>query len=213
MRGTKVDLPQGFAGVVLSAPDGARGAPVTSAPAAKTTQSRTRPKRGLSKKQAMEVEDAEDGDEDMDGAADIPTIPARTLQATGTFSSFVLWNPDIPVDEGRDEYLRSLTEWTKIAAEVRGWMAATRRPELTVNYILIDSSLRGLIIAVPITTGLPALLAVERLHPYRLCPCPTFLCRRIYTLLLVGTSSPNLTHRFDAVRRSQPAPVKRTIFS
>lgn len=44
---------------------------------------------------------------------DVAMGPVRTLQATGTFSSFVLWNLDIPMDESRDEYLRSLTEWTK----------------------------------------------------------------------------------------------------
>ena len=45
--------------------------------------------------------------------------PARVLCPTGTFGSFVLWHPDIPMDEERDEYLRSLTEWTRLAAEVR----------------------------------------------------------------------------------------------
>ncbi|KIP03823.1 hypothetical protein PHLGIDRAFT_76985 [Phlebiopsis gigantea 11061_1 CR5-6] len=120
VRGTKVDLPEGFAGVVLSAPDGVRGKTATSASAAKTAQPYTRPTRGLSKKKAVEIEDVDDGDEDTNGAPDIVAAPVRTLQAAGTFSSFVLWNPDIPVDEGRDEYLRSLTEWTKIAAEVRG---------------------------------------------------------------------------------------------
>jgi ribonuclease H2 non-catalytic Ylr154p-like subunit len=34
------------------------------------------------------------------------------------FDSFVLWHRDIPVDEGRDVYLRSLSEWMNIASEV-----------------------------------------------------------------------------------------------
>jgi len=44
--------------------------------------------------------------------------PVRTLNPTGSFSSFVLWNPDLPVDEAKDEYLRSLNEWTQLAEEV-----------------------------------------------------------------------------------------------
>jgi hypothetical protein len=48
-----------------------------------------------------------------------PSVPVNTLYPTGAFSSFVVWNPDIPVDEGRDEYLRTLTEWIGLAAEVR----------------------------------------------------------------------------------------------
>ncbi|KAH9971005.1 hypothetical protein BGW80DRAFT_1325058, partial [Lactifluus volemus] len=39
-------------------------------------------------------------------------------QTGGRFDSFVLWHPDNPVDEGKDEYLRSLSEWVNIAAEV-----------------------------------------------------------------------------------------------
>lgn len=42
----------------------------------------------------------------------------RTLVPSATFSSFVLWNADVPVDAGKDEYLRTLTEWVGLAAEV-----------------------------------------------------------------------------------------------
>ena len=42
----------------------------------------------------------------------------RQLIPTPTFSSFTIWSPDIPVDEGKDEYIRCLVEWTKLAAEV-----------------------------------------------------------------------------------------------
>ena len=40
------------------------------------------------------------------------------LEVTGTFREFVLWNSDVLVDEGRDEYLRAIREWVNIAAEV-----------------------------------------------------------------------------------------------
>jgi hypothetical protein len=43
---------------------------------------------------------------------------AQNLYPSATFSSFVLWNADVPVDEGKDEYVRSLTEWMKLSEEV-----------------------------------------------------------------------------------------------
>jgi hypothetical protein len=47
----------------------------------------------------------------------------KLLVPTGTFSSFVLWNPDISVDEGKDEYMRTLKEWIDISSEVRRFIA------------------------------------------------------------------------------------------
>ena len=47
---------------------------------------------------------------------------ARTLQPTSTFSSFVLWTQDIPVDEGKDEYLRAIREWSRLASEVSAFL-------------------------------------------------------------------------------------------
>jgi ribonuclease H2 subunit C len=66
--------------------------------------------------------DAEE-ERDMDDAMDVDESsvdPAtiRTLVPVSQFSSFVLWHADHPVDEGRDEYFRSLTEWTRLAHEV-----------------------------------------------------------------------------------------------
>ena len=45
-------------------------------------------------------------------------VPTRVLEPVSTFSSFVLWNADIPANDGRDEYVRSLREWTNLVAEV-----------------------------------------------------------------------------------------------
>lgn len=111
IRGLTVDLPEGYAGVVLSSSD--KPAEAKSKPKAKKAPSS---KRG-SKRNAV-VEETDEDEDEMLMAAEI-SGPVKTLEATGTFSSFVLWNADNPVDEGRDEYLRTLTEWTKIAAEVR----------------------------------------------------------------------------------------------
>ncbi|KAI9453103.1 ribonuclease H2, subunit C [Lactarius psammicola] len=44
--------------------------------------------------------------------------PVRMLKPSARFDSFVLWHPDIPVDEEMDEYLRSLSEWVNIASEI-----------------------------------------------------------------------------------------------
>jgi len=40
------------------------------------------------------------------------------LTVGGTFDSMRVWHPDMPVDEGRDEYVRCLMEWTRLASEV-----------------------------------------------------------------------------------------------
>ena len=52
------------------------------------------------------------------GAEEEDAEEKRILKLTAQFSSFILWNPDFPVDLSRDEYLRFLTEWTKLAEEV-----------------------------------------------------------------------------------------------
>jgi len=58
-------------------------------------------------------------DDSGEGAdAEEEEAPTCTLALASTFSSFVVWNPDIPVDEGRDEYIRSLNEWIKLSAMV-----------------------------------------------------------------------------------------------
>jgi hypothetical protein len=53
---------------------------------------------------------------------DEETPLVRLLKPTARFDSFILWHPDNPVDEGQDEYPRSLSEWTKIASEVRAYV-------------------------------------------------------------------------------------------
>ena len=45
--------------------------------------------------------------------------PVRVMKAAARFDSFVLWHSDIAMDEGNNEYLRLLSEWVNIAAEVR----------------------------------------------------------------------------------------------
>ncbi|KAK7439171.1 hypothetical protein VKT23_017661 [Stygiomarasmius scandens] len=66
--------------------------------------------------------DALEDDEDDSGVAGTGNANTlgntRMLQPTSRFSSFTLWHPDIPVDEGRDEYYGALNEWVAIAHAV-----------------------------------------------------------------------------------------------
>ena len=45
----------------------------------------------------------------------------RSLTPVSAFGSIVVWQPDMPVDEGRDEYIRAMDEWTRLANVVRGF--------------------------------------------------------------------------------------------
>ncbi|TFK82269.1 hypothetical protein K466DRAFT_666604 [Polyporus arcularius HHB13444] len=120
MHGVMVDLPDGYAGIVLRAPDDKKGKGVASnrpteeeKPVSKGRSTR-RSKRA---QEAVKVEDEEMDVGDMPGTAS-EEGPTRVLEPVSTFSSFLLWHPDIPVNDGRDEYVRSLKEWTRLAAEI-----------------------------------------------------------------------------------------------
>ncbi len=123
MHGVEVDLPEGYAGIVLRAPSGdAKGKGTASGYKAreqeKKPKSKGRTTRRSKRAPEPEVVEVEHEDEGGDGSTPLEEGAARVLEPVSTFSSFVLWHPDIPVDEARDEYLRSLTEWTRLAAEV-----------------------------------------------------------------------------------------------
>ncbi|KAJ6478515.1 ribonuclease H2, subunit C [Mycena vitilis] len=107
MQGLKVDLPAGYAGVIMAG-EGAPGKPRTKIQRVVKAKPRSRVTRS-----AMRDDDEMAMDED-----DETKITSRTLTPTAQFSSLILWHPDIPVDPGRDEYLRSLTEWIRLADEI-----------------------------------------------------------------------------------------------
>ena len=115
VHGVEVALPKGYGGIVLrgDANDKAHTYPSTASKSNRRYIGRPR------RKPTEEEESDEISSEDEDGH------PARVLKPTARFDSFVLWHPDIPVDEGKDEYLRSLTEWTSIASEVRACFSLT----------------------------------------------------------------------------------------
>lgn len=122
MQGVTVNLPEGYGGIILRGPanSGTRGkgkGVVDNVSKERETTSKSKRGRASRKGAQIEVDDHHDipTEESQD---DVDQEPVRRLMPTGTFSSFVLWSPDGPVDEARDEYLRSLTEWTTLAAEV-----------------------------------------------------------------------------------------------
>ncbi|RDB18478.1 hypothetical protein Hypma_000313 [Hypsizygus marmoreus] len=136
IHGLKVELPSGYVGVVLRA-EGAgetkgKGREMEKTNAKSNGKMKANGKKNATKRKtrsaarAEEDEDYERKDEgdEVNGDAMYIDVDAdaekslRTLIPSSQFSSFVLWHADNPVDEGRDEFFRSLTEWTRLAAEI-----------------------------------------------------------------------------------------------
>jgi ribonuclease H2 subunit C len=113
VHGVEVALPNGYVGIVLRGDaHGKTHQTTTSNPKRQPTRRRQLRRQSDVVEEAQYLDDAatmspEDG------------RPVRVLKPAARFDSFVLWHPDIAVDEGKDEYLRSLSEWVDIAAEVR----------------------------------------------------------------------------------------------
>jgi len=63
----------------------------------------------------VDVDDAPPPDQANDSLPDTSRDDTRSLHPAATFSSFTLWNADVPPDEGQDEYLRTMKEWVKLA--------------------------------------------------------------------------------------------------
>ncbi|EGN97030.1 hypothetical protein SERLA73DRAFT_185310 [Serpula lacrymans var. lacrymans S7.3] len=135
MQGVNVDLPEGYGGLVLRSPNAAAGNTSATIIPIKTrgTKPRSKSRPGIgaratrritrNAKDDIEPQDDNDIDDNADEIrggkyTDEDNTITRILKPTEMFSSFVLWSPDNPVDAGKDEYLRSLTEWTRLAAEI-----------------------------------------------------------------------------------------------
>lgn len=122
VQGMSVGLPEGYAGIVLKA-DGT-GVAVNEKGKGKEKATKGRVTRRSSARAKatedveMEVDEGDTMHGDQGHEQESDSRMTRILQPVSTFSSFVLLHPDIPVDEGKDEYLRSLSEWTRLSAEV-----------------------------------------------------------------------------------------------
>ena len=117
VHGVEVALPKGYVGIVLRGDANGQAHPHPST----ARNTKPRPARQSRRKTTEEEELDEISPEDEDER------PVRVLKPTARFDSFVIWHPDIPVDEGKDEYLRSLAEWTNIASEVRAGVRPSER--------------------------------------------------------------------------------------
>jgi len=121
IRGTRIRVPDGYTGVVLVGADANKTKQASPPPPPPGNRASRRSGRVINVDEDNELQDV-DMDDDGEGAgADEQgeeEAPTRTLKLASTFSSFAVWNPDIPVDEGRDEYIRSLNEWIKLSAMV-----------------------------------------------------------------------------------------------
>ncbi|EDR14441.1 uncharacterized protein LACBIDRAFT_321508 [Laccaria bicolor S238N-H82] len=133
IHGLKVGLPAGYVGVLLRSEGVASSSQATrnkgkakAKPVLKKVTTRkgrfTRsavPKRAVEEVEAEDQEPDETASLEADCVEALPNdVPIRTLVPISQFSSFVLWHADRPVDENRDEYFRSLAEWTKLAEEI-----------------------------------------------------------------------------------------------
>jgi len=120
IRGTRTPVPDGYTGVVLVGADANKTKRASPPPPPPGCRPSRRSGRVIHVDEDEEPQDVDmaDADEGADGQGEEEEVPTRTLTLASTFSSFVVWNPDIPVDEGRDEYIRSLNEWIKLSAMV-----------------------------------------------------------------------------------------------
>jgi len=122
MQGMAVGVPEGYTGLVfVGDSEGENGIAAKRSRRSVSPQKSAR-KNGRATRHSKVVYDNVDmtdesaADEVLQGDASQPT---KTLKAVGQFSSFTLWNPDVDVDEGNDEYLRSISEYRDILSEVR----------------------------------------------------------------------------------------------
>ena len=97
IHGLTVDVPTGYTGLLLL-----HGDP-------QPTVSRV--DRALN----VPDDDSVDSDHDLEMGEE---TPLRKLLPQSTFSSITLWHADRAVDETRDEYYRTLTEWMALSHEV-----------------------------------------------------------------------------------------------
>lgn len=134
LRGLEVKLPEGYSGMVLRSDASTSDTNIKSSQSARQTKSKASArdtKKGRTSRRGYKKANTIDADEDVEcselqdedslsvsAEAINGTLKMRMLKPSAAFSSMVVWNPDVPVDESRDEYIRALNEWVSVAAEV-----------------------------------------------------------------------------------------------
>ena len=121
VRGTRIPVPNGYTGVVLVGADASDTKQRLPSPPPLGLRPSRRSGRVIHVDEDDEPQDVdmEDAIEDADADGEEEEALARVLTVDSVFSSFVVWNPDVPVDKGKDEYIRSLNEWARLSAMVR----------------------------------------------------------------------------------------------
>ena len=124
IQGVNVDIPDGYSGIVFKTEELGMGKETDVPPkrlaSAKGKQRKGRRTTRGSYRNVDNVDGDGDGDINMEGPAlKEDNGVMQTLLPMAKFSSLTLWNADIDVDEGRDEYLRTLSEYQRLLHEVR----------------------------------------------------------------------------------------------
>ena len=99
IHGLNVDVPTGYTGLLLHADS-------DNDPQSTTVSH-------VDRRRVLNTPYDDDNDFDMD-----QETPLRKLIPQSTFSSITLWHSDRAVDETRDDYYRTLTEWMTLSHEV-----------------------------------------------------------------------------------------------
>ena len=102
IHGLNMDVPTGYTGLLLQGDDDDDPQPTT------VVSHVVDHRRVLNAS-----DDSIDNDFEMD-----EELPLRKLIPQSTFSSITLWHADRAVDETRDDYYRTLTEWIALSHEV-----------------------------------------------------------------------------------------------
>ena len=118
IHGLNVDVPTGYTGLLLLQHESSSSSDPPSPQPTTTTVFQSRVGRVLNTPMA-DLDDDNDRDIDMDQELEEEEIPLlQKLIPQSTFSSITLWHADRAVDEIRDEYYRTLTEWMALSHEV-----------------------------------------------------------------------------------------------
>lgn len=104
IHGVDVGVPSGYSGLVLRSEGGM------------TEESKGKGKKmeGKTKGKANGPQKAEK----IGRGREVEEDNGGMIKTSGKFSSIRVWNADVPVDGGRDEYMRGLSEWAMLAGEV-----------------------------------------------------------------------------------------------